>query len=179
MLRAEGHVDERTPLRSLRLPDQRHVSLMREAISFSGITADARTDNVLPSGQAATIPRKHVIEIEVRAFKDIAAVLAGVFVPLEDVVPGKFYFFLRQPIKEKEDDDPRHPDLPRNGGHYFMIGRARGKIAPALEIVSEEIVSGIGRNDLSVALIEEGKGATGRANIDGLPKAVQHQHLTV
>ena len=122
-----------------------------------------------------------MIEIQVASLKDVAAILAGIAVPLEDVVPGKFYFLLRKPIEKQEDDDPRNSDLPRDRIHHLMLGRGSvdGKIEPARKVVGREIILQIGRNDLRVALIEQGKGATRRADIDRLPEAIKHEHLSV
>ena len=42
-----------------------------------------------------------------------------------------------------------------------------------------EIVLVIGRDHLGVPLVKEGKSTTRRADIDRLPKAIEHQNLTV
>ena len=60
-----------------------------------------------------------------------------------------------------------------------MFRRRRGKIAPAIEIVCQEIIGLVGRDDVRVAGIDKGKRAPGRADIHGLPEAVQNQNLAV
>ena len=169
MLCAESHVHERTPLRALRSADQRHVGLVREAVPLSRIAGDARADHVLPRRQSTAIPRQDVVEVQIRPLKNSAAILAGVLVALENVVPGKLHFLFRQPIEEQQDDHARHPDLPRDGRHHFVFRRRGGEVAPAVEVVGQEIIPGIGGNDLSVTLVKQGKGTARRADIDRLP----------
>src|SRR5438067_370526 len=122
-----------------------------------------------------------MIEVELLALENLAAILAGIVVALEDIVAGKLHFLLRQPIEKQKYDDARHPDLPRDRRDHFVLGfrRGDGNVEPAREIVGREIVLLVGRDDLRVSLVKEGKGATRRADVDRLPKAVEHQDLTV
>jgi len=66
-----------------------------------------------------------VIQIELAAIEQLAAVLAGVLVTLEYVVPGEFYFFLREPIEYEQHDHPRDANLERNGRDHFIVGCVR------------------------------------------------------
>ena len=109
----------------------------------------------------------------------MTTVLAGVFVPLEYVVPGEFYFLLRKPVEHKQHDHPRDPDLERNGRNHFMLGGVRGQIAPAFEVVRREVVCVIRRNNLGVPCVYERKGAASRADVHRLPEPVEYQNLTV
>ena len=61
---------------------------------------------------AAAVARQDVIEIQFAAIKNVAAILAGVLVALENVVAREFHFLLRQTIEEQEHDDARDADLP-------------------------------------------------------------------
>ena len=79
---------------------KRHVRFMRQSIALARVTRNAGANHVFPSRQAAAIARHHVIEIQIAAIENMAAILAGVFVALENVVPGKLHFLLRQPIEE-------------------------------------------------------------------------------
>jgi hypothetical protein len=45
--------------------------------------------------------------------------------------------------------------------------------------VSQEIIFLIGGHDLRVSGIDQGKGASRRANVDRLPETVEHQDLTI
>jgi len=60
-----------------------------------------------------------------------------------------------------------------------MIGRVRGQVAPAFEIVRRKIVRVIRRNNLGVPRVYKRKGAASRANVHRLPEPVEHQNLTV
>jgi hypothetical protein len=62
-----------------------------------------------------------VIEIELAAVESLAAILAGVLVALEHVVPGKFHFLLWKPIENEKHNHPRDANLKRNRHDYFVI----------------------------------------------------------
>jgi len=109
----------------------------------------------------------------------VAAVLACVLVPFEDVVARKFYFLFREPIENQQDNHPRDTNLERDGGDYLVLRRVRRQIAPAFEVMRHEIVRIIRRNNLSVAGVDERKSSPRRADIHRLPEPVQHQNLTV
>ena len=120
-----------------------------------------------------------MIQIKLAAIEELAAVLARVLVSFKYVVSGEFYFLLRKPIEHKQHDHARDPDLERDGCNHFMLGRVRGQIAPAFEIVRRKVVCVIGRNNLGLPCVYERKGAPSRADVHGLPEPVQHQNLTV
>ena len=167
-------MQEWPPLRSLWLTDKTHVRFARKAVAFSGVTRDTGTDDVLPRGGAATVPWNDVIEVQIVSIKNVPAVLAGILVTLEHVVPGELHFLLRQPIEHEQHDDSRNANLPRDRGDYFVIRRGRGEISPAVEIVSEKVVGVVRRNHVGVAGINQSERATSRADIDRLPQAVEH-----
>ncbi len=77
-----------------------------------------------------------MIEIQFRSIKDLTAVLAGIFVALENVVARELYFLLRQPIEKEQDDHSRDANFPRDGRNDFVLRRGCGKITPAGEIMS-------------------------------------------
>jgi hypothetical protein len=52
-----------------------------------------------------------MVQVQIPAFKNLPAVLAGIPVALENVVAGELHFFLRQPVEQAEQDDTRHPDF--------------------------------------------------------------------
>lgn len=120
-----------------------------------------------------------MIQIKFVAIEQLAAVLAGVLVSLEYIMPGEFYFLLRKPVEHQQHNHPRDPDLERNGRDYFMVGRIRGKTAPAFEIVRRKVVCVIRRNNLGVPCVDERKGAASRADVYRLPEPVEYQNLTV
>lgn len=120
-----------------------------------------------------------MIQVQIRPFKDLVAILARILVPLEDIVPGKFHFLLGETLKEQEYDDPGHPDVHRHRLNHFPLGIGLRKIPPAFEVVGEKVILLVRRYDLRVPLIEQGEGATDRAGIDRLPQAVEHQHRLI
>jgi len=173
-------VDERPPLRTFRLPDELHLRLVWKAVALARIARDARADDVLPRRLPAAVAGQHVVEIQVFPVEQNAAILAGVPVPLEHIVPGELDLFFGQPLEEHEHDDPRDPDVHGYRLHHLgMVGILPGKIPPAVKIMRQEPVPGIGRNRLGVALIEESESAAGTAGIHRLPEAVQHQHRSI
>src|SRR6266508_3832354 len=141
------------PLRPLRFADQAHVRFTREPVAFARITWDARANDVLPRRHPASVARHDMIEVEFAAVKNLAAVLAGVLVPLEHVVPGKFHFLLRKPVENQKHNHTRDTNLERNRRDYFVVRR--------------------------VCRIYQREGATRRADVNRLPEAVKHQDLTV
>ena len=61
----------------------------------------------------------------------------------------------------------------------LRLGRECGEVEPAIEVVGEEVILRVGRNDLCVPLIQQRKGTPRRTDVDRLPQAVQDQNLAV
>ena len=177
--RRKCDVHKRAPLRTLRFANQTHLRFPRQAVALARIARDTGANHVLPDGESASVARHDVIEIQVVPLKNLAAVLAGVLIALENIVPRKFHFLFRQPIEEEQHDHTWHPNLPRNCRNDFVIGRGGGEVAPTVEVMRQEIVFVIGRNHMGMARIHQRKRAARRADVDRLPKAIQHQNLTV
>jgi hypothetical protein len=176
---SERNLHKRPPLRSLRFADQAHVCFARKPVTLARIARDAGANHVLPSRRPAPVARHDMIEVEIAPIEQLAAVLAGVLISLKYVVPGEFYFLLWKPIKNEKHDHPRDPDFKRDSRYNFMIGRVRGQVAPAFEIVRRKVVRVIRRNNLRVPCIYERKGTPSRADVHGLPEPVEYQNLTV
>jgi hypothetical protein len=120
-----------------------------------------------------------VIKIKLVPIEHLTAILAGIFVALEDIVAGELYFLFGKSIEKQQHNYARHPNLERNGSDDFMFRRGRGKVAPTIEIMSQEIIGIVGGDDMGMPGVNEGEGAARRANINCLPEAIQHQNLTV
>src|SRR2546423_15416557 len=133
-------MDERPPFRSLWFADQAHVRFPRESIALSRIAGDARANHVLPRGITTAITRYDMIQIEFTAIENLAAVLAGVLVALEHVMPGKFHFLLWKPIEHQKHNHPRDTNLERNRRDYLVIRSVCRPVTPAFEIMCHEIV---------------------------------------
>jgi len=73
---------------------------------------------------AAAVARDDVVEVQVLPVERLAAVLAGVFVALEDVVPGELHFLARQTVEHSEHDDARHAEAERDAAHGLGVGLA-------------------------------------------------------
>ncbi len=177
--RSKSDLDKRPPLWPLRFADQAHVCFAREPIALTRIAWDAGANHVFPSRRPAPVAWHDVIQIKVTSIEEFATVLAGVLVALKNVVTREFHFLLRKPIEHKQHDHPRDLDLERDGRNHFMIGRVRGQIAPAFEVVRRKVVRVIRRNNLGVPCVYERKGAASGADVHRLPEPVEHQNLTV
>ena len=175
----KSDLDEWTPLWPLWFANEAHMRFPRKAIALARIASDARANHVFPTRVPAAISRNHVIKVQIAAIKNMPAILAGALVALEHVVARELHFLFREPIEKKQDNHTRHADLPRDGRDHFVFRRGCRKIAPTLEIVCHEIVGSIGRHDMGVPCIDQCEGASRRADVHGLPQAVQHQNLTV
>lgn len=79
--------------------------------------------------------RYHVVEIQVLAIKNLAAVLARISVPLEDVMPGELNFLLGQTIEQDQKDDARNTNFKRDRVNAFGMRLLFRKILPLAEIV--------------------------------------------
>ena len=88
------------------------------------------------------VARDDVVQVQILAVEYFVAVLAGVFVPLVDVVPGEFHFLARHAVEEKQHDHAGNPDLEGHGVDHVLRGFALGEIPPAGEIVGEEVPLG-------------------------------------
>ncbi|MDB6146337.1 MAG: hypothetical protein JWO45_1, partial [Spartobacteria bacterium] len=152
---------------------------LRQTVALAGIAGDTRANNVFPSGLATAVARHDVIEVKLAAVENVTAILAGIFVALEDIVPGKLHFFLRQPVKKQKNNDAWHPNFPRDGSDNFLFRGGGREIAPAFEIMRQKIICIIRRHDVGVAGVNQRERATRRTDVDRLPKAVQDQNLTV
>lgn len=108
---------------------------MRKSVALAGIAGDAGTDYIFPSRLPPPITGKHMVDIEMTAIKQIAAVLACVFIPLKDIVSREFDFFFGQAVKKAENNDPWHPDGERYGLKHPWFGIGEGKIPPTQKIM--------------------------------------------
>lgn len=177
VLTPDVHLDEGTPLGLFRSFDQMHPGLAWSAIGFAGIAGDAAADNVLPGGGAPTVPRGHMIQIQILPIKNSSTVLAGVAIPLEDVVPGEFDLFFGKPIKNNQHDHPGNPDSERNGADAFRVRLLLRKIMPLVEIEGLELSRRAAEYHLCMSLKEKRQRSPRSADVDCLPEAVQDEHL--
>jgi hypothetical protein len=127
---------------------------MGKPVTFAGIAGNAGANNVLPCGLPSSIPRQYMVDIKAAAVKDDSAVLTGVPVPLEDVVPGEFDLLFRKPLEEAKHNDTRNPDLQGDGLQHPGFGIRVGKIPPTPKIMRQKITGSICCYDVSMTLVE-------------------------
>ena len=120
-----------------------------------------------------------VVEVQILAVKNFAAILAGVFVALKNVVPRELHFLFRHPVIHEQQNDARDADAEGNGVDGFLVRRGFGKAAPFGKIKSAERAVRLVHHDLRLALKQQREGAAGGADVDRLPQPVQHKHMLV
>src|SRR5439155_9586720 len=98
----ERDVQERPPLRPLRFANQTHLRFLRQTIAFARVTRNARANHVFPSRRSAAVARHYVIEIQIVTVESLAAILAHVLVPLENIVAGKLHVPFRDRFEKEE-----------------------------------------------------------------------------
>src|SRR5262245_13324569 len=169
---SQVYLDEWAPLRALGLANQVQAGFLRGAIGLPGITLDAGTNDILPSGWAAAVARDDVVEVQITAIKDFATILAGVVIAFENVVARKFYLLLRHAIEKAEQNDARHADTERNRVDTLRVRLLVGEVVPLREIVGLERAICIVQNDLGMAFKKQREGAPGGADVHSLPEPV-------
>ena len=179
LVRAEIDLHKRTPLRPLRFANQVHAGFLRRAIGLERIALDAGANDIFPRRRPAPIAGDNVIQIQVVAVESFPAVLAHVFVPLENIVPCEFDLFLRQMVIDHQQNNAWHSNPERNRSDGLRVRLLLGKIVPLVEIVSLERAVVPIKDNLSLALKQQRKGPSSRAYIHRLPEAIQHQHMLV
>jgi len=178
-VQAEVDLHKRTPFRALGLADEVHAGFLRLAVGFLRIAFDAGTNNVFPCRRPAAVARNDVVQVQILPVKHAPAILAGVLVPLKNVVARELYFLLWQPVVNKQQNDSRHADAEGNGADGFLLRRVFGNVAPFLKIEGvERAVLGVD-DDLRLALKQQYERAAGGADVDRLPQPVQHKHMLV
>ena len=105
------HLDKRTPFRTFRFAHQMQACLLRSAICFSRVAGNAGANNVFPGRWPAAVTRNNVIEIQIFALKNLAAVLAGVPVTLENIVPRELHFLFRKTIEHHQKNHARNTNF--------------------------------------------------------------------
>ena len=111
IVQTEVDLDERTPLRTFWFADKVHAGFLGSSVGLESIARDARAHDVLPGRRTAAIARDDVVQVQVLPIKHPSAILASVLISLEYVVASEFHFFLRQSIKEQQQNHPWNSNL--------------------------------------------------------------------
>jgi hypothetical protein len=120
-----------------------------------------------------------MVEIKVAAVEDAPTILALVLVALENVLPGKLDLFLRNPIKEEEENHLRNSNGKRDGTHgRFSRGIPTRKIDPAVK-VERFIIFTFTVHDLGVPLEKKTKCSFDSADVNRLPETIQNEDVLV
>lgn len=179
ILRPEIDLDKRPPFRPLGFADKMHPRLRWRPVCLARITRNAGANNIFPGRWSATIARHHMVEIQIFAIEKLPAILAGILVPLEDIMPGELHFFLRHSVEQHQDDHPGHTNLERHCGDTFRMRLFLGDIVPFLEVIGLERPIFSVQNYLCMALKKQSKSAPGGTDVHRLPQPVENQNLLV
>lgn len=120
-----------------------------------------------------------MVEVQIFAFEDASAILAGVLISLENIMPGELDLFFRQSIEEYEQNHFRDAQPERNGVDTFGMRLLLREVSPLVEIKGLKGTVIHSQDDLGMAFKEQGKGAAHAADVDRLPQAVEHEHLLI
>jgi hypothetical protein len=120
------------------------------------------------------IPRDNVIQIQIPPIFQLPAVLAGIGVPFEDVLPSQFNLFFRNPVKKHQYNNPWNADSKADGANRILTLIVLAELLPPMEIEGPKIIPcTIPLYHLSMPHIQEAKSPPNGANVHRLPKAVQ------
>ena len=120
------------------------------------------------------IPRDNVIQIQIPPIFQLPAVLAGIGVPFEDVLPSQFNLFFRNPVKKHQYNNPWNTDSEADGANCILTLIVLAELLPPMEIEGPKIIPcTIPLYHLGMPHIQEAKGPPNRANVHRLPEAVQ------
>lgn len=179
LLQAEIDLHERTPFRTLGFANETNAGFLRSAIRLARVALDAGADNVFPGCRAAAIAGNHVIEIQILAVKNFAAILAGVLVAFENIMARELHFLFRKVIEYGEQNHARNSDAKRNRADTFRMRFLLGEFVPLGKAEGAEGTIAAIENRLGVSLEEQRQRAACGADVDSLPKTVQNKHMLV
>ncbi len=115
------HAEKRSPSRGERLALRVHVSFVWQFVSLACVATEARCDNIVPCGAAALVAGHDVIEIELRFWQDLGAVLAGELVPEKYIPTGEFYLQPWQAVVNGQHNDFWDADGDGRSVDHFRI----------------------------------------------------------
>src|SRR5437870_11676441 len=111
---------ERPPLLPRWLADETHVRFLWKPFAFARVTRDAGANHIFPRRHSAAVPRHDMIEIQVISLKNLAAILAGIFVALESIVARRLHFLCRWTVEKEQHAHARVANLPRDSRHHLL-----------------------------------------------------------
>ena len=120
-----------------------------------------------------------MIQIQILPLKHTPTILTGVFVALEDVVPGEFHFLFGQPVKRQQKNHLGNPYLERDRANAVCLRLLLGNIMPLVERISLKTPVCAIQHHLGVPLKQQRESASSGADIHCLPQPVENQHMLV
>ena len=106
--------EKRPPARRERLVARMHARFVRQLVGFARVAAEARRHDVFPTRAPALVARRDVVQVELGLGQDLGAILAGEFVPQEDIAAGREAPAIAEKIQEI---------MTRDGGVAGILGR--------------------------------------------------------
>ena len=179
LVQREVDLHEWPPLWSFRFANQVHPGFLWCPVRLVRVAADAGANDIFPRRRSTAISRSDVIQIQILPLKSLSAILADVFVALENVVPGELDLFLRKTVVKHEQNHTWHANSERYGVNAFRMRFLLGKVVPRTEIISLKGAVIPVENNLRVALEQKRQGTLCGADVDCLPQAIEHKHMLV
>jgi hypothetical protein len=164
---------------------RKHAGFGGHFVGLASIADDARSHQIVPAALASFISGNDVIKVQFLGVEKHAAVLAGEFIALKNVLPGEFDLLFRQAVVVTQDDDPGQLQDEFHGMQKvvaIVIATAGECLAglreidPRFDVVRIELLILIRLHDLCVPNEQQGDRPAGRAGVDRLPKSVKHKH---
>ena len=173
----EIDLDKRPPFGAFGFAYQMDPGLVRRAVGLPGVARNAAADDVFPACGTSPVAGNDVVEVQILPVEEFSAILAGITIPLEDVVAGEFDLLFRKAVKHDQHDHSGNADFERNRVDALRMGCLLGEIMPLAEVVSLELAIRSAEHHLGVTLKEKRKSPPCRADVDSLPEAVQDEDL--
>jgi hypothetical protein len=118
-----------------------------------------------------------MIQIQIPPVFDVATILAGVGVPLENILAGQLHLFFGNSVKKHEDNDPGNPDPEADGSQGILPLIVLTEFPPTVEVEGPEIIPRpVALHDLGVPHVQQAERPANRTDMDGLPETVQNQN---
>lgn len=133
-------VDHRISFGTNGFGDQRHSGLVGSPTALAGVTPGTRTNQIFPRGFASQTSRDNMIQRKFGRRISLAAVLASVSIPSENIPAVEFYRRSRKTIVHQESNDFRNRDIEMNRRNPVVFGRLKflaifADLTPCLEII--------------------------------------------
>ena len=130
LVQRKVNLHEGSPFGALRLSDEVHTRFLGSAVGLKRIALNAGANDVLPGSWSAAVARHDVVQIEIFAITGLTAVLAGVFVALENIVPCELNFLFGEMIVNEEQNHSGDAQPKADSPDGFRMRFLLGKVLP-------------------------------------------------